>query len=220
MTIEIKAEKRARLGKLESLRKDGFLPAVFYGHKKESTPIQIKKNEFLKAWKQAGESTVVTLAIPEGDIEALIHDVDLDPVTSEPRHADFYVFEKGHKVEIGVPLEFIGVSPAVKDFGGVIMKVLHEIKIKAEPSKLPHAIEVDISTLLEIGHQISASDLKLPAGVELIENPEEMVVNVVAPKEEKEEEVAPVDLSQIEVEKKGKKDEEGAPEGEEASSKY
>ena len=86
------------------------------------------------------------------------------------------------------------------------------MKVKAEPSKLPHALEVDISTLLEIGHQISASDLKLPAGVELVENPEEMIVNVVAPKEEKEEE-APADLSTIEVEKKGKQDEEG---GEEA----
>jgi large subunit ribosomal protein L25 len=52
-------------------------------------------------------------------LEALIHDVDIDPITNEPRHADFYIFEKGHKVEIGIPLEFIGISPAVKDFGGV-----------------------------------------------------------------------------------------------------
>ena len=218
MTIEIKAEKRTQLGKLESIREAGFLPAVFYGHKKESTPIQIKKSEFLKAWRQAGESTVVKLITKEGEVEALIHDVDRDPVTDEPRHADFYVFEKGHKVEIAVPLEFVGISPAVKDFGGVLMKVLHEVKIKAEPSKLPHALEVDISSLLEIGHQISVGDIKLPAGVELIENPEEMVVNVVAPKEEKEEELAPADLTSIEVEKKGKQEEEGAAEGEVASS--
>lgn len=208
MTINIKAEKREKLGKLDGLRKAGFLPAVFYGHKKEATPIQIKKNEFLKAWKNAGESTVIKLNTPDGDIEALIHEVDFDPVSGEPRHADFYVFEKGHKVEISVPLEFIGVSPAVKDLGGVLMKIMHELKVKAEPSNLPHQIEVDISPITELEGQILAKDLNLPKGVELMENPEEVVVTVATPKAEKKEEEAPVDLSQIEVEKKGKQEEE------------
>ena len=208
MTIALKAEKREKIGKLESLRKAGFMPAVYYGHKKESTPIQIKKNDFLKAWKNAGESTVIKLETPDGDLEALIHDVDLDPVTDEPRHADFYVFEKGHKVEIAVPLEFIGISPAVKDLGGVLMKILHEIKVKAEPSNLPHQIEVDISPITELEGQILAKDINLPKGVELLEHPEEVIVTVATPKaEEKVEEAAPADLSQIEVEKKGKQEE-------------
>jgi len=111
MAIDIKAEKRERIGKLKSLRADGFLPAVYYGHNKKSTPIQIKKIEFLKAWKNAGESTVVKLNTPDGDMEALIHAVDFDPITDEPRHADFYIFEKGHKVEIAVE-EGEGIEPA------------------------------------------------------------------------------------------------------------
>jgi large subunit ribosomal protein L25 len=209
MTINIKAEKREKIGKLESLRKDGFMPAVFYGHKKESTPIQIKKIDFIKAWKNAGESTVVKISMPEGDLEALIHDVDFDTITDEPRHADFYVFEKGHKVEIAVPIEFIGVSPAVKDLGGTLMKILHEIKVKAEPANLPHQIEVDISPITELEGQILAKDIVLPNGVELMEHPEEVVVTVATPRAEKVEEEAPADLSQIEVEKKGKADEEG-----------
>lgn len=210
MTINIKAEKRTKIGKLEALRKEGFMPAVYYGHKKESTPIQIKKSDFLKVWKNAGESTVIKLETPEGEVEALIHDVDTDPITSEPRHADFYVFEKGHKVEVAVPLEFIGISPAVKDLGGVLMKILHEIKVKSEPSNLPHQIEVDISPILELEGQILAKDITMPKGVELMEHPEEVIVTVATPKaEEKEEVVAPVDLSQIEVEKKGKTEEEG-----------
>lgn len=209
MTINIKAEKREKLGKLNALREAGFLPAVFYGHKKEATPIQIKKSDFIKAWKNAGESTVINLNTPSGDVEALIHEVDFDPVTGEPRHADFYVFEKGHKVEISVPLEFIGVSPAVKDLGGVLMKIMHELKVKAEPSNLPHQIEVDISSIAELEGQILAKDLSLPKGVELMENPEEVVVTVATPKAEKKEEEAPVDLSQIEVEKKGKQETEG-----------
>jgi large subunit ribosomal protein L25 len=209
MTINIKAEKREKLGKLEALRKEGLMPAVFYGHKKEATPIQIKKVDFIKAWKNAGESTVIKLSTPEGDIEALIHDIDLDPITSEPRHADFYVFEKGHKVEIAVPVEFIGISPAVKDLGGALMKILHEIKVKAEPSNLPHQIEVDISSITELEGQILAKDIVLPKGVELVEHPEEVIVTVATPKAEKVEEEAPVDLSQIEVEKKGKEEAEG-----------
>lgn len=209
MTINIKAEKREKIGKLESLRAAGFLPAVYYGHKKESTPIQIKKSEFLKAWKNAGESTVIKLNTPDGDLEALVHDVDLDPITGEPRHADFYVFEKGHKVEIAVPLEFIGISPAVKDLGGVLMKILHEIKVEAEPSNLPHQIDVDISPIIELEGQILAKDISLPKGVELMENPDEVIVTVATPQAEKVEEEAPADLSQIEVEKKGKKEEEG-----------
>jgi large subunit ribosomal protein L25 len=209
MTINLKAEKREKIGKLSSLRKEGFMPAVFYGHKKEATPIQIKKIDFIKAWKNAGESTVVKLETPEGDIEALIHDVDHDPLTGEPRHADFYVFEKGHKVEIAVPIEFVGVSAAVKDLGGSLMKILHEIKVKAEPSNLPHQIEIDISPITELEGQILAKDITLPHGVELMEHPEEVVVTVATPKAEKVEEEAPADLSTIEVEKKGKTDAEG-----------
>ena len=214
MTLNLRAEKREKIGKLESLRKAGLMPAVYYGHKKESTSIQIKKNKFLKAWKNAGESTVIKLSMPDGDMEALIHDVDLDPITDEPRHADFYIFEKGHKVEIAVPVEFTGISPAVKDLGGVLMKILHEIKVKAEPGNLPHQIEVDISPIAELEGQILAKDIAMPKGVELIENPEEVVVTVATPKAEKvEEEAAPADLSQIEVEKKGKQEtEEGAAE--------
>jgi large subunit ribosomal protein L25 len=209
MTIDIKAEKREKIGKLKTLRNEGLMPAVYYGHNKKSTPIQIKKIDFLKAWKNAGESTVIKLNTPDGDMEALIHAVDLDPITSEPRHADFYIFEKGHKVEIAVPLEFIGISPAVKDLGGALMKILHEIKVKAEPSNLPHKIDVDISSITELEGQVLAKDIILPKGVELMETPEEVIVTVATPKEEKEEEVAPADLSEIEVEKKGKKEEEG-----------
>lgn len=208
MTITIAAEKRERKSKLGSLREAGFLPAVYYGRKQESTPIQIKKADFLKAWKNAGESTVIKLNTKEGDLEALIHNVDLDPITDEPRHADFYVFEKGHKVEISIPIEFEGISPAVKELGGVLVKVMHELQVKAEPANLPHEIIVDISSLVNFESQILAKDIKLGAGVELAQDPDDVVVLVSEAKEEVIEETAAPDLSQIEVEKKGKKEEE------------
>ncbi len=214
LTLEVK--NRAKGGNLDKIRKDGYMPAVFYGKKEESTPVAISLADFLKVWKQAGESSVVVLKSEKGEVEALIHDVDVDPVTEVPRHADFYVFEKGHKLKLDVPLEFVGVSPAVKDLGGILIKVMFEVKIEAMPKDLPKKIEVDISPLVNFEAQILASDLKLPEGVTLIESPTEVVALVSMPKEEKEEEVAPVDLSAIEVEKKGKKEEEGA-EGAEAA---
>lgn len=208
MTITLNAEKREKIGKTKGLRREGFLPAVFYGHKKEATPIKVKKIDFIKAWKNAGESTVIKLKTEEGDFDTLIKEVDIDPVTNEPRHADFYVFEKGHKVEISVPIEFEGTSRAVKELGAVLVKVMHEMKIKADPTNLPHTIKVNIESLVDFDSQITAGETKLPTGVELMENPDEIVAAVAKPKEEKEE-TAPVDLSTIEVEKKGKKEEEG-----------
>lgn len=204
--LTLQVETRNKTDKLDALREAGKVPAVFYGKKEASTPISIPKTDFLKVWKEAGESTVVTLKTPEGEKESLIHDVDIDPVTGAPRHADFYVFEKGHKVEINIPLEFVGVSSAVKNLGGILVKVLHELKVEAQPKDLPHVIEVDIAPLETFENQIHAKDIKLPSGVELKENPDEVIALVSAPREEKEEESAPIDLSSIEVEKKGKEE--------------
>ena len=205
--LTLKAEIRDTHTEPESVRKAGKIPAVFYGKKEASTPISVPKADFLKVWKEAGESSVVTLETPEGSKESLIQDVDLDPVTGVPRHADFYVFEKGHKVEVELPIEFVGVSLAVKDLSGMFVKVLYKLKVKAMPKNLPHDINIDISSLANFGDQILAKDIVLPTGVELRENPEEVIALVSAPREEKEEEViAPIDLSEIEVMKKGKED--------------
>lgn len=210
--LTLKAEIRNLNTSPADIRKAGKVPAVFYGKKEASTPISIRQVDFLKIWKEAGESTVVTLDTNEGTKESLIHDVSVDVVSGLPLHADFYVFEKGHKVEVALPLEFYGVSSAVKDLGGTLVKVLHELKVEAMPKDLPHNITVDISALAQFGDQILAQDIPMPNGVELKEKLEEVVVTVAAPREEKEEESTPVDLSSIEVEKKGKTDEEGAAE--------
>jgi large subunit ribosomal protein L25 len=109
-----------------------------------------------------------------------------------------------------VPLEFIGVSPAVKDLGGVLVKVLHEIEIEALPKDLPHSITVDISSLAQIDDHITAKDLSLAKGVTLVTKESDIVVLVSAVREEKEEEVpAAIDMDAIEVEKRGKKEEDG-----------
>ncbi|MFA6797398.1 MAG: 50S ribosomal protein L25 [Candidatus Paceibacterota bacterium] len=214
--LTLKVEKRDPKASLSDIRKEGKMPAVFYGKKEESTPIMLSYAVFEKTLKDAGESTIIHLDGEGVDVDVLIHDVDLDPVTDKPRHADFYAIEKGKKIEIDVPLEFVGVAPAVKTLGGVLVKVMHEIKIEALPKDLPQNIEVDISSLNTFEDVITAKDLKLPNGVEIKENGEEVVASVYEPKEEVVESPT-VDLSAIEVEKKGKEAKEGV--GEEESSK-
>jgi len=212
--FKLKVEKRDLKESLTALRSAGKLPGVFYGPKDPSTPIKMSLADFKKAWKTAGESTVVSLEGSGIDADVLIHDVDLHPVTDVASHVDFYAIEKGKKLSVDVPLDFIGVSPAVKDLGAVLVKVAHDIEIEALPKDLPHKLEVDISTLINFDSVIMAKEIKLPEGVTLKVKPEEVIVSVYEPKEEVVE-ATPIDLSAIEVEKKGKEAKEGA-EGESA----
>ena len=203
----INIEDRSLLGKTSKRLPVDKMAAVYYGRKEKATPIVISKSEFKKLFRDAGESSVVTLEGNGKKIEALIHDVDFDPILSEPRHADFYVLEKGRKVEVGVPLHFEGESPAVKTLGGILVKVMHQLEIEAEAKDLPQAIVVDLSQLTTLDSQITVGDIKLPAGVKAVEDATEVIAAISTAKEEVEAPVA-VDLSAIEVEKKGKKEEE------------
>src|SRR3989344_31560 len=121
------------------------------------------------------------------------------------------------KIRVKIPLEFSGVSEVVKSGIGTLVKVLHEIEIEALPKDLPHNLIVDISKLETLDNNIFVSDIKLPTGVVAIVNLTDIVASVVAQVEEKEEIIMPIDLSAIEVEKKGKKEEEGV-EGEIATA--
>jgi large subunit ribosomal protein L25 len=206
--ITLNVEKRDPKASLSEIRKAGKMPAVFYGKKEASTSIMLPFAIFEKTLKEAGESTILHLDGTGIDVDVLIHDVDLDPVTDKPRHADFYAIEKGKKLEIKIPLEFIGVAPAVKELGGILVKVMHEIEIEALPKDLPHKLTVDISGLATFDSTVTAAEIKLPEGVTLKIKPEEVVASVYEPKEEVVE-VAPVDLSAIEVAKKGKEAKEG-----------
>ena len=209
MTTLTVARREATGPKAPALRRAGALPAVVYGAHQAATAIVVDARAFGKALASAGESTIVSLEGLGGPaLATLIHEVDLDPVTHLPRHVDFYAVTKGEKVEVAVPLEFVGESPAVKA-GANLVRVLHELAVEADPANLPHEITIDVSILAEIGAQIHAGDVKLPAGVTLVTDPEEVVALIQEVEEEPEEVAAPADLSAIEVEGKGKETEEG-----------
>jgi large subunit ribosomal protein L25 len=207
--LTLTVEKRDGKGaSAPALRRTGVIPGVVYGAHQESTPIAINSAAFEKILRKAGEATIVSLDGLGAALPTLIHEVDLDPLTSLPRHVDFYAVTKGQKVEVPIPLHFEGQSAAV-EAGANLVKVMHELEVKADPMNLPANIVVDISVLANIGDRIQARDLKLPEGVELAIEPEEVVALIQEVVEEKVEEVAPADLSAIEVEKKGKEEVEG-----------
>ena len=208
--MELTVERREIKTKPKSLREKGVLPAVIYGRKEESTPIAIDLKQFEKVFKAAGESTVLTLKGLGEDKEALIHEVALDAVSGTPLHADFYVIEKGQTVTVSIPFEFDGVSPAVKDKGGILVKVMHELEVECQPKDLPHSIVVDVSKLVELEDQIKIKDLGLSANLKLSIDTDEVVAMIDVAKEEPVE-APPVDISSIEMSvERGKKEEEGA----------
>ena len=216
--LTISAQKRDLFGKrLKKERKDGNLPAVLYGPKEETSSITIPAQEFDNVWRKAGETTVVSLRVEGiGEKDVMIHDVAVDPVRGNPIHVDFYAIEKGKKITVEVPLVFIGVAHAVKELGGTLVKVLHEIEIEAFPKNIPHELTVDISSLSSFDSHIAVKDILLPEGVEALEKQDEIVASIASPREE--EETAPVDFSQVEVEKKGKQEEAKENESEEGKS--
>ncbi len=218
--MKLAAAKRETTGKgVRKLREEGKMPAVVYGPKQKATAIELSLRDFSDALETAGESTVVALVVDGAEHNVLIHDVDRDPVTGTPRHADFYAIVKGQKVTVHVPLTFTGEAPAVKELNANLVKALHEIEVEADPMNLPHELPVLVSGLNAIGMQILAKDIALPGGVSLVTNPDDVVATILEAREEKVEEVvAAPDMEAIGIsEERGKKEEEGT-EGEKQES--
>lgn len=204
MTFTLQATERTERGKqLDALRKAGKLPAVVYGPKESSMALTLDRVAFEKLVKEAGESSIITLSGVGKDKEVLVHEVSFDPERGGVTHVDLYAIEAGKEIKVDVPLEFVGEAPAVK-LGGTLTKVLHELEVVCKPKDLPKSIAVDISSLVDFESQIHVSDIKLPNGVRVENDPKDVVVLVQAVEEEKEQASAAIDMSAIEVEKKGK----------------
>lgn len=203
MTFTLTVETRTVQGKkLAQLRDAGKLPAVMYGPKEASTLLTVDRVAFEKLFKQTGESSVIVLEGLTGPKEVLVHDVAFDALRGGITHVDFYALEAGKEITVDVPLTFVGEAPALK-LGGNLTKVLHEVEVTCTPANLPKEIIVDVSVLDDFEKQIHVSDLVVPKGVVIENDVTEVVALVQAVAEEKEVETV-IDMSAIEVEKKGK----------------
>lgn len=202
----ISANIRNASEKLEAIRSAGNIPAVVYGAGIPAPmSISIEREAFKKAWKAAGGSSAITLSVDGKNMDVLIHDFQIDPATDNVIHADLLALDKSTKVTVGVEIEFEGISPAVKAGVGTLEKMLHEIEVEALPADLPKNIIVDISKLENVGDHIQVKDLVISSKVEVKNDSEDIVVVVTGLQEEVES--TEVDLSAIEVEQKGKKEE-------------
>lgn len=186
MELSLTAMLRDETGKeaARRLRAEKRLPAVLYG--KESKLLSLDGREAQKLLNTAGTSHLITLKIKKKnrktteDYPVLIKEVQFDPVKGELLHLDFYEVSLDHKVTLKVPLVLTGEEKRVND-GSIIEQLLHEVEIACLPTQIPGKIELDISKLA-MGEAISAGDLQLPEGVELITAPDEHVVMAAAPR--------------------------------------
>lgn len=203
--MELKAEKREILGsKVHALRTAGLIPAELYGHGTENIHLTVNAKEFAKVLKEAGESTVITLVIGKEKTSALIHDVNTDSISDAVMHVDFYAVNMSEKIETEVQFEFVGESPAVKTEGGVLVKSMYEIEVRALPADLPHGIKVDLSKLVNIHDSIHVKDLEVASGVKLLADMDAVIATVVEQAVE-EEVAAPITVADVKVEGDEKK---------------
>ncbi|MBI2507260.1 MAG: 50S ribosomal protein L25, partial [Candidatus Niyogibacteria bacterium] len=188
--------------------KSGLIPAVVYGGTEKPQPLEIDLKDFQKTWEEAGESSLIELDFDGQKKNVLIKAVQKNPLDDTPVHVDFYAVRMDKPIQAAVSIEFAGESPAVKNLGASLVKVMHEIEIEALPKDLPHELVVDISGLRAFNDRFLVKDLKLPSGVKVLAVPEDIVALVEEPKAEEVPAEAPA-LEEIEVVgKKGKKEEE------------
>ena len=204
----ISITKRTERGReLGAIRKAGNVPAVLYGPKDTAESITLSRADLESFLQKEGESSVVTLKGDGMAKDVLIQDIQIHPVSGKIEHVDFYIIDKTKKVEVSVPLEFIGESPVVKTLGGSLVKVLYELEIESLPANIPHELIVDVSLLVDFESSILAGQVTLPEGVTLVTNPEETVVLAEEPREDEPDE--PEEAPSIDdIERVGEKEEE------------
>lgn len=183
-TAQLSATPRTSSGKgpARSLRSAGRIPGVVYGHAREPQPLTLDTREFEKLLSHiAAESTVIELSLDGQTTKTLIREIQRHPFKRQILHVDFQELVAGEKVQVNIPIVLMGVPEGVRASGGVMDQTLRELSIRVDPSAIPDHIEVDV-TGVQIGHSIHVSELSLPEGVEVLNDPEAPVCVVAAPR--------------------------------------
>lgn len=221
MTYLLNAAARTEAG--AKARTEENLPGVVYGGGKENYSLTVAYKDFLKLYKEAGTSSLIDLILDGKNIgKVLVHDIQLDPVTNKIAHVDFRRIDMNKSMKAPVALRFIGEAPAVKEFGGTLVRTISEIQVECLPQDLISHVDVNLSVLKTFEDGIKVKDLQLPNSVKIISPHAEDLVVKAAPaiteeeiKKMEEAGKEAADLSKIEV--VGKKKEEEVAEGETAA---
>lgn len=210
---ELVAEKREILGrKVKYLREKGLIPAELYGNGTKNVHLSIPASSFEPVYNEAGEHAIINVVVDGKAVPVLINSVQIHPITREVIAIDFYQVDMKKKVTTNVPITFEGISPAVNDLDGVLVKTLKEVEVEALPHDIPNEIVVDLSVLKEIDTSIYIKDLAKSDAYSFILDSDNVVASVSAKREEElepepEETLTPEDVV-VEGEEK-RADEEG-----------
>jgi len=210
--VVLKATRREVLGKqVKAIRREGRLPAVIYGHHIEPISIEMDLRDTSKSLTGLAPSALVTVDVDGTPHRTLVREKQRNKLTGTLLHIDFLAVSMKEKLRAQVYMEIVGVSPAIKDFNGVLVTGSNEVEVECLPQDLPERIMVDVSGLLKIGDGIYVRDLAIPEGVKILAEPDTMVALITA-QAAAEEEVAPVveEVAEEEPEviEHGKKEEE------------
>ena len=175
---KLKVEKRKVLGKqVKKLRREGILPCNIYGKGIKSTAVQVPQADFDAVYKEAGETGLVDVELDGKLTPVLIHNMQKD-FRGNVLHADYFQVNLKEKVKTMVPLQIIGEPKAVLDKVGLLMNILSEVEVEALPEELPENIEVNVEHLANINEQVTVADLKVPAGVTVLTEPEQVISKI------------------------------------------
>jgi len=168
-------------GVARKLRQSGQVPAIIYGHSRQPQSLAIDTRELERLLERvSAASTVIELSIDGRTARTLIREIQRHPVKRSILHVDFQELVAGEKVTVSIPLVFVGSAAGVRE-GGILDQVMHELTIRVDPSNIPNHVDVDVSPLV-IGHSIHVSELKIPDGVEVLDDEDATVCTVSAPR--------------------------------------
>lgn len=207
--VFLEASRRSVTGKqVGALRREGKLPGVMYGHNFEATPIQLDLRQASKVLHDVTQSQIITVILDGKENAVLVRERQKDYIRNELLHVDFQVVSLTEKIRTRVSIELSGVSPAVKDYNGVVVTEMDEIEVEGLPGDLPEKIVVDISQLTNLGQSITVSDLNVSENIEILHDPADVVVVITGGAAEISAEEEAVVLAEPEVIERGKKEEE------------
>ncbi len=209
--IVLQGKTRSVIGKqVRTLRREGWLPAVIYGHNITPLPISLNYHESVRVLQGISSSQLIVIEVDGHKHTVLVREKQHQPVHGAYLHIDFQEVSMTEKLRTTVGIVFEGVSPAVKEISAIMVPQLEELEIECLPRDLPERVVVDISGLKSIGDSISVRDLQLPEKVTVLTEPNELVVVITPPQAVEEVVEAPAAeeiAAEPEVIERGKKEE-------------
>ncbi|MDQ3879657.1 MAG: 50S ribosomal protein L25 [Chloroflexota bacterium] len=195
MDLELSVADRTVTGKAtKRLRRDGIVPGVVFGKGSDSVPVQLDAKELETLYRSAGKTSIVRLRMPGGGRpkSVLIRDLQRHPLTGRALHVDLFLVDLTHEMQADIPIVFIGEAPVVDRGEGTLLANLDHLKVRALPADLPHQIEVDVSTLVDLEASVHVRDVPIPGDgkVTVLNDPDELVAKATPLRAEEEVEAA------------------------------